>query len=58
MVSEMHYKSTAVDWGNFVRDKMVEYVYRIVMKTKFSVIPEIDESLSGRKINIIAEDKM
>ena len=54
----MNYKSTAVDWGNFVRDKMVEYVYRIVMKTQFSVIPEIDESLSGRKINIIAEDKM
>ena len=54
----MNYKSTAVDWGNFVRDKMVEHVYRIVMKTKFSVIPEIDESLSGRKINIIAEDKM
>ena len=49
-VSGMHYKNTALDCGNFVRDIMVEFVYRIVMKTKFSGIVEIAESLFNRKI--------
>ena len=46
----MHCKSTAFDWENFVWDPMVEFVYRIIMKTKFSGIIEIDESRFGRKI--------
>jgi transposase-like protein len=46
----MAYKSSAVDWANYIRDWFVEYYYRDIRSTKFSGIVEIDESLFGRRV--------
>ena len=50
-ISSMSYKSTAVDWGNFICDLFIEYVYpKNILNVKFTGIVEIDESLFGRQI--------
>ena len=39
-----------MDWGNFIHDLFIEYVYQNVLNVKFTGIVEIDESLFGRQI--------
>jgi len=42
------YKSTAIDWSNFVRDLFRQYTKDVVFNWKFSGDVEVDESRCGR----------
>lgn len=43
------YRSTAVDWANFVRDIFRQYTNDVVFNMKFSGDIEVDESIFGRR---------
>ena len=47
----INYKSTAVDWGNFIREIFAERVVKDLNAVKFHGCIELDESLFGKKCN-------
>jgi hypothetical protein len=49
-LSGVHYKSTAIDLGSFVREIFMEYHNRHVRNTKLKGEIEIDESLFDRRV--------
>ncbi|MEW8548562.1 MAG: IS1595 family transposase [Candidatus Thiodiazotropha sp.] len=50
IATSMDYKSTAVNWGSYMREIFMEYIYNTYQDMKFGDDVEIDESLFGRKI--------
>ena len=49
-MSGVHYQSTGVDWGCFLRELFKEYFHRHIRNRKISGEIEIDESLFGRHV--------
>ncbi|XP_060587568.1 uncharacterized protein LOC132743075 [Ruditapes philippinarum] len=48
--SGIHYQSTGVDWGSFIRELFKEHFHTHVLTRKLKGVIEIDESLFGRRI--------